>query len=214
VYQLFPGEDLDMKKSETPSQTHIPYMKLQLLLAASALDFPYEFFTLDFSTADYSRMKAVLLLSNKSIRNWQAWLSGSLQRLWNWRIAKAMKEGDLAPAPLVDGVSQWFRVEWQYPEEPWVDRQEANQSDMLEWQLGLGPLSKAAKRRGGNLEDFLRQKAEDLQTAQRLEQEYNLSPGTLIKAQIPGQNGVVPKDQADMDKEQPSTAKGGKDADK
>jgi len=193
ILELFTGEDLAMHVSPTPGKNHIPYIKLELLLAAAALDVPYEFFTLDFSTADYSRMKAVLLLVNKTMRNWQKWLSTSQwnmnQRLWNWRTAKAMKPGgDLAPAPRNEkGVSQWFRVEWQPPEEPWADRQEANQADVLEWQIGLGPLSAASKRRGRDLEDALREKAANLKLADEIEKEFKLPAGTLIKAQIPGQ---------------------------
>jgi capsid protein len=162
-------------------------MRFQLLLAASALDVPYEFFTLDFSTADYSRMKAVLMLSNKSMRNWSAWMARNLTRLWNWRIAKAMAKKDLPPAPSVDGVSQWNRVEWQSPAEPWVDQQESNQADMLAWQLGLAPLSVAAKRRGGDLEDLLREKARNIVMANAIEKEMGLPANTLIQAQMPGQ---------------------------
>lgn len=194
VMEMFPGEDLDMKVSPTPGANHIPYIKAQLMFAANALDVPYEFFTLDFSTADYSRQKAIMLLANKTIRNWRQWLIESMnRRLWNWRIAKAIKSGELPPAPTEKrkgfDVSEWWKVEWQAPEEAWTDRQEANQADMLEYQMGLVPLSTAAKRRGGDLEDRLRKKAEDLIMADRIEAEFGLPKGSLIVAQIPGQTG-------------------------
>jgi lambda family phage portal protein len=194
IMQLNPGEDLDMKVSPTPGPQHIPYIRLQLALAAPCLDVPYEWFALDFTTADFSRQKAIMLLANKALRNWRAWLNESMNsQLWNWRIPMAMKQGDLPAAPTEQRngfeVSTWDRVEWQAPEEPWTDRQESNQADMLEWQMGLVPLSVAAKRRGGDLEDRLRQKAEDLKMAAEIEAEYGLPPDTLIKAQIPGQTG-------------------------
>jgi capsid protein len=197
IYETRPGEGLDLKASPVPGATHIPYMKLNLMLASAALDLPYEFFTLDFSSADFSRMKAVLLLTNRTMRNWQRWLIDTmLQRLWNWRIAKAIKHGDLPPAPTERrngfAVSEWYKVDWQAPEEPWVDRQEANQADMLEWQLGLVPLSASAKRRGRDLEESLREKAANLQLAMDIEKEMGLAEGTLIKAQIPGQTETKP----------------------
>ena len=189
ILEGFPGDDLDMKVSPTPNSQHIAYVQLQLGLCAAALDYPYEFFTLDFSKCDYSRFKGVLLWVNKTCRGWRDWLTESCNaRLWNWRIAMAIRDGELAPAPTDErGISEWARVEWQAPEEVWVDRQESNQADMMEWQLGLGSLAKAAKRRGSDIEDLLREKAATLQLAARIETEKGLPPGTLIKAQIPGQ---------------------------
>jgi capsid protein len=199
-------EDDEWQEGHIPGAQHIPYIKMQLSLAAAALDVPYEWFTLDFATADFSRQKAILMLVNKAMRNWRGWLNESMnQRLWNWRIAKAIKAGELPAAPTENrngfDVSQWWKVEWQAPEEVWTDRQEANQADMLEWQMGLVPLSTSAKRRGGDLEDRLRQKAEDLKLAAEIEDEYGLEAGTLIKAQIPGQTGnqSVPPSPKGMD---------------
>jgi capsid protein len=194
ILEGFPGEDIDLKVSPTPGAQHIPYIKLQLSLAAAALDVPYEWFTLDFSTADLSRQRAILTLVNKTMRNWRGWINESMnQRLWNWRIAKAIKNGELPPAPTEKrngfDISEWWKVDWQAPEEVNTDRQESVQADMIEWQLGLGPLSKAARRRGNEIEDLLRQKADVLKTASEIETEYGLKPGTLIVAQIPGQTG-------------------------
>lgn len=204
IMEGFPGDDLDMKVSPTPNAQHIPYMQMQLGLCAAALDFPYEFFTLDFSKCDYSRFKGVLLWVNKTCRGWRKWLNDSMnQRLWDWRIAMAISDGDLGPAPVNSrGVSEWNRVDWQAPEELWVDRQESNQADLLEWQLGLGSLAKAAKRRGRDLEDLLIEKADTLRLAARIEADKGLPPGSLIRAQIPGQtdpSATTPPDEPDPD---------------
>ena len=192
VLEMFPGEELDMGQSATPNAEHIPYIKMQLMLCASALNRPYEFFTLDFQNADFSRMKAILLMCNRASRDDQAWLvSYMMKRLWNWRIAKAIKEKELPPAPIETrngmNVSEWYKVEWQGPEEPWLDRQEAQQADVLEIQAGLNTFSRASKRRGGDFEDTLREKAQDQMTINRVAQEYGLDPQQLVMLQIPGQ---------------------------
>jgi capsid protein len=83
--------------------------------------------------------------------------------------------------------SEWYRVEWQGPQEIQLDRQQDNQADMLEWQMGLGTMSKFAKRRGGDLEDMLTEKAKNLQLAAKIEAKYGLDKGKLIQTQIPGQ---------------------------
>jgi len=190
MHTMFPQEDVTFPNINAPDPTIIPFYKMQLMLAASAINLPYEFFVFDFSSLDYSRQKGVLLMVNTVRRQWQNWLNKSMnQRVWNWRIAKEMKSGgQLGPAPKDSrGVSEWFKVEWHGEEETWVDRQEANQADILEFQMGVGNLSGSAKRRGRDLEDSLRAKAEALNLAKQIEKEYDIFPGTLINAMIPGQ---------------------------
>jgi lambda family phage portal protein len=191
-YELFPNEDVVNLSSNIPNVQHIPYMQWQLALASQALGVPYEFFTLDFSKCDYSRMKGVLLFVNHALRPWRRWLAENMdQRLWNWRIAKAIKDGDLAPAPteVRNGVrvSEWYKVDWQPPEELWIDRQESNQADTLEYQAGLTTHAAMAGRRGLDSEDTLRAKAREMKLVMRIEAEEGLPPGSLMRMQIPGQ---------------------------
>lgn len=193
-YELFPNEDVINLSSNIPNVQHIPYLQWQLTLASQALGVPYEFFTLDFSKADFSRMKSVLMFVNHALRPWRRWLAESQdQRIWNWRIAKAIKDGDLPPAPteLRNGVrvSEWWKVRWQAPEELWLDRQETNQADILEWQAGLITHAELAGRRGKHSETVLRAKAKEMKRIEQIEKEEKLPPGSLVKLQIPGQTG-------------------------
>jgi capsid protein len=206
IHEAFVGEDLDLKSSPTPGSNHIPYIKMQIMLSGSAMDFPYEFWTLDFSSADFSRQKAILLLVNKTIRRtWVPWMQRAMQRLWNWRIPIAIANGELPPAPTknVSGfdVSEWNRVDWQAPEEAWTDRQEANQADLIEYQLGITPLSMAVKRRGGNFENRLRQKAKDYLLVGQISKETGVPRQDLVK------DVIVPGQQTNKDKATAATTK-------
>lgn len=190
VMLLNPGETLNMTTSPTPGNNHIAYMQMQYGLQAAGIDYPYEFFTLDFTHCDYSRMKAVLLLINKASRNWQAWASEWLTNWWLWRVAMAMRTGELPEAPVdpKTGRSEWWLVDWQAPEELWIDRQESAQADLLEWQMRQGSLSEFARRRGKDFEDNLRSQARDYKLTRRIEIEEEVPTGTLEpKMQIPGQ---------------------------
>ena len=201
VLEMFPGEDVNLKSSPTPGSTHIPYMKFELMLAACALDFPYEFLTLDFSTANLARQKGILLMVNKAIRNWQAWIvDRMLQPLWNWRIAMAMADGELPFAPIdpKTGRSQWSKVFWQGPEEPWSDRQEAQQADIFEIQAALMTFDSACKRRGRRFEENLRQRAEEEKLIDEVSAETGISRDRLVHLQIPGQTKAT-----DSGKEEP-----------
>lgn len=189
VLQLNAGESLNMTSSPTPGSNHIPYMQMQYGLQAAGIDYPYEFFTLDFTRCDYSRMKAVLLLVNKASRNWQAWLKESLTKLWVWRVALAIDRRELPPAPLDDnGASEWWLMDWQAPEELWIDRQESAQADLLEYQMNQGSLSEFARRRGKDYDDNLRAKARDYKKRLAIATEEGVPAEVLEpQMQIPGQ---------------------------
>jgi lambda family phage portal protein len=194
ILEGFPGDDLDMKAPATPNATHIPYVKLQLALCSSALSMPYEFFTLDLSGLDFSRQKGMLLLVNFACRPWKKWLIDRfLQPLWSWRMAMAM-DGEIPPAPVdANGISEWNKVEWQPPEEVWIDRQEAMQADMMEIQSGLGTLTRAAKRRGLDIEDLVRERAREEKMIDGVATETGVNRDRLSKMQIPGQTGAIEK---------------------
>lgn len=211
ILEGLPGDELDMASSTTPNNTHIPYVKLQLALCASSLSMPYEFFTLDLAGLDFSRQKGMFLLVNFACRPWKRWLIDSFLRpLWNWRIAMEMRPGGaLAPAPATNGISEWMKVDWQCPEEPWIDRQEAQQADVLEIQAGLNTLGRASKRRGNDLEDTLREKAQEQKLIEQIAGEYGVDPEKLVKMQIPGQTekNTLQKDDAEAETEEETKEK-------
>jgi capsid protein len=171
---------------------------------------PYEFFTLDLSGLDFSRQKGMLLLVNYAIRPWRRWLIDSfLSPLWNWRVAMAMRS-DLSPAPSVNGVSEWNKVEWQCPSEITIDRQQDMQADILEIQAGFLSLGQACKRRGVEFEDQLRQKANEQKLIESIAAETGVDPDTLSKMQIPGQTDAQENpDEAAMVEDEEIPTKGG-----
>lgn len=189
IIHLNTGEQMNLSSSPTPGPTHIPYMQMQAGLASAGIGYPYEFFTYDFSKCDFSRMIAVVALINHASGIWRTWLGESLQKLWTWRIALAIRDGDLPPAPLdKKGMSEWKIVDWQGPGDLVFDRQKDIQSDTLEFQMRQTAMSQVARRRGRDYSDVLRQQARDYKMETRIAQEEKV-PEDIIhpKAQIPGQ---------------------------
>jgi capsid protein len=185
VLEGYPGDALKLLSAASPGTSHMPFVDFWLKICAQAMDFPYEFLSLDFSRADWSRMRGILLMINHALRPWQSWISESMQGWWDWRIRlETMPGGDLFPAP-----EDWDHVEWQGPEEVWLDRQETAQADAIEWQMGLGTMARAVKRRGhGDLNDSLEAKAEEIMLARKIEDKHGLPHGTLLHVEIPGQH--------------------------
>lgn len=190
------GEKLHNIANDTPGTNFPPFTERIARIIGAALGLPYEFVMLDFSMGSFSSSRAALLQTYRTFNNWQAWLiNGFLQPTWNWRIAKAIKTGELPPAPVdARGVSEWYRVQWQTPEFGWVDPQSEAQGHVVEINAGASSLTEWCRKRGRDAEDVLGEKARDIGTAVRMAAEINASiPGAnvtwrdLITTNMPGQ---------------------------
>jgi capsid protein len=194
LFEGFPGESMTSFNSQTPNNLHIPYAQWLHVLCGAACDLPYEFFTLDFSKCDWSRMKGAIAMINSAMRHYRTWLRWRLNGpLWAWRVGMEMGPGGaLSPAPTnAQGRSEWDLVEWNEPEELTVDRKEGIEADVMEYQMGQRSLEEMAARRGKDLEKLLRKIAGEKQMIAKIEEEFDLPPGSLVNTQMPGQ-GTAP----------------------
>lgn len=196
IHYLRRGEKLNNVGSDTPGSNFEPFTERVLRMIGSALGLPYEFVLLDFSEGSFSSSRAALLQTYRTFQNWQAWMiNGFLQPIWNWRIAKAIKEGQLSPAPVDErGVSEWYKVQWQVPEFGWVDPQSEAQANTIEISSGVSSLTQWARKKGFDAEEMLSEKGRDIANAVRIAGEINAAhPGVnitwkdLITLGIPGQ---------------------------
>ena len=196
IHYLRTGEKLNNVGSDTPGDNFDPFTERVLRMIGSALGLPYEFVLLDFSEGSFSSSRAALLQTYRTFQNWQAWIiNGFLQPVWNWRIAKAIKDGQLDPAPIDwRGVSEWYKVQWQVPEFGWVDPQAEAQSNTIEISSGVSSLTQWARKKGFDAEEMLKEKGRDIANAVRISAEINAEyPGVnitwkdLITLGIPGQ---------------------------
>lgn len=195
TYYFRSGEKAESLASNTPNPQYVQFNELILRYIGAALSIPSEFLLLDFKQSSFSSNKAALAQTYKTFLNWHTWtVESMMQRVWNWRIAKAIKDGDLAPAPLDDrGISQWYRVEWSQPDYTWIDPEGGIDSHVKGWNAGVSSISAFARKQGGDGEDSLRAKAHDIAVAQQICDEVNKKHGTnltwrdLIMTMQPGQ---------------------------
>lgn len=199
VKRLKDNEVLEVVESKTPSSVFPDYSELLIRMIGVAVSLPYEFLFLDFSKGNYSSSRAGLIQAYRTFRAEQQWLtSRKMQRLWNWRIAKAMKNGELSRAPVVNGISEWFKVEWSYPEFAWVDPQSEAQGKILEYNMGVTTLTDVCQMKGRDYEDQLNTKAAEIEKAATKAKEMNAKLGTsltyqdFISTNIPGSKANQP----------------------
>jgi capsid protein len=158
-----------------------------------------------FGGGNFASSKASLLQAYKTIETWQAWLESEfLLPVTIWRIAKAVADRELDPAPVdADGVSELGRWEWQRPGVEWIDPQNAIQTEMQEVRIGASDMYAVCARRGRDAEETARKKARYFKMLERVGLEEGVDPARLHDIQIPGQTPTIHGD-AKYDEKKPT----------
>lgn len=205
VYHLTPEESVEDLESKTPSSTYKDFDEIILREISAAIGLPYELMMMNFSTGGYASNRAALLQSYVVFDQWQEWIIENFyRRIWNWRIAKAIKDGTLPPAPVGDdGVSEWYKIDFTTPSRAVVDPGKEISANERAYLLGQTSLTQIVREQGRSIDDVLKEKANDIVLAIKLAAEVNKSVGKevitfrdIITPSTPGviSNQVLPSD--------------------
>lgn len=169
TYYMRPGEKVESLASNTPNSQFDGFVERLLGMIAAAMCVPYDFLLLDFKGGNFSASRAALMTTYRTFEMWQEWLvSTMLQRVWNWRIAKAIQSGDLPPAPVDKyGRSEWWRVLWMTPRYDWIDPKSESASNKIDVEMGVESVGSIAHRKQADIEDVMRAKRADYMAAAR-----------------------------------------------
>ncbi len=196
TYYLRNGEDAKLLADDTPGQNYVEHNLFLLKMIGSAVSIPYQFLMLDFSVGGAGNNRAALLQTYRTFDTWQAWLKDKmLQRIWNWRIAKAIKNRELPPAPTdARGFSEWYKVDWTPPSYDWMDPQKEAAADKEYYNMGRRTLTSLVRQDGKDVRDVLTEKAGEIAIAVEQAQAITKATGVsiswrdLINTTLPGQN--------------------------
>jgi capsid protein len=197
-------QGLDLK---SPGNNYAPFMKLQLQWIGACLGLPYEFVMMVFEGTSFSGSKALMTQAGRTVENWQFWLIDNfLQPLRTWRIAKAIKEGRLPPAPVdARGVSEWYKCTWQPPPMDWIDPVGQMQTDIQEYMIGAIDLATITRRRGRLWRQVALSKAREIAELDAIAKENGISRADLSSFQVPG--GAPAKAEPASAKAEPASEK-------
>jgi capsid protein len=188
--QIFETDgELQSFASQTPGNNYEPFMEMNLRIFCACIGLPYEYAMLFFGKANFSSSKATRLLVQRTVESWQTDIAEDFFKpiIW-WRISLAIMRGELPAAPVGDdGMSEFWKWEWQVPSLEWIDEQNAVQAEMQTYLLGATTLSAINGRRGRDLEETLRIKAKEKVLIKSIAKEFSLNPEELSFVQIPGQ---------------------------
>ncbi len=201
IGQVWDGNKVDLIESKSPNSTYTPHMVEEGKAVAASCDIPYEYLMMIFTAGSYNAQKGARLAFGDTCRRRAAFV-GKLfhQRTWNWRIAKAIKDGDLPPAPATvrpDGIrrSEWYRVEWGMPRFQDIDLGRDVSAKSAAWAAGQQSLRDQRE----NPYQVLADKAEDIRRADLIAQKLNKKLGTgqitwqhILNAGVPGMTIPTP----------------------
>ncbi|MFH1603675.1 MAG: phage portal protein, partial [Pseudomonadota bacterium] len=144
-----PEHDFKMQKLENPGSEHVPYMEYMGRIIAAGVGLPYEIVAHLYTNGSYTANRAARCDFKQFLMDRWAWRNKVLnQRVWNWVIARAIKAGELPPAPLVDGRSQWWKCTWTLPYMSQIDEGKEITADVAQWGACTTSLADLAQEQG------------------------------------------------------------------
>lgn len=164
-----PGDKVETVKQNVPDTTYPEFTKAILSEVAAILGISYEILMLELNKTD----AVALRVASQVFKIWQQWLTEKfIERVWNWRIAKAIKSRELIPAPLDEnGISEWYKINILPPADPFVVDQVA--ADVQAFNLGSVSITQLAKRRSMDNWEMLSEKTDDIGVAIELAEVLN-----------------------------------------
>jgi len=146
-----PERDFKLAQMQNPNGNYPSTMEWMARAITAGTGFPYEVVMHIYTNGSYTANRAARLDFSKAIMRRWAWRNKVLnQRVWNWRIAKAIKDGEIPPAPVspISGVSQWHKVAWTLPHFPHIDEGKEVIADISQWGCGQESMADWAQQKG------------------------------------------------------------------
>ncbi len=153
-----PGKDFQFAQMQNPQGNYVPTMEHMARILAAGTGFPYEIVMHVYTSGSYTANRAARLDFAKALMGRWSWRNKVLnQRVWNWRIARAIKAGELPPAPVDErtGLSQWHKCAWTLPHFPHIDEGKEVVADIKQWGCGQESLDDWGQQKGRTRDQML-----------------------------------------------------------
>ncbi|MDE7372159.1 MAG: phage portal protein [Desulfovibrio sp.] len=167
-----PNEKPYILENKRPSSNFVPFVNTVLRAAAAMLGIPYESLTKDYSSTNYSSMRAALNEAWKLYLFYRRWFSRLYcQPIWEMVVEEAYLRNFLGLADDLDsagatmgfyeGRRYWCSAEWIGPAKGFIDPVKEIEATILALQARLMTYADAWAERGGDFADALPQMQEE-----------------------------------------------------
>lgn len=186
LWTLRPGEDVKPIVPGTPSANIVEYEASLVRNMSAALGIPAEFWTLDLRGLSWSTANAVVKIAGDAFRTLHEWAAGAIIRpVLDWRLLMAIRDGDLAPAPVAKGFrgverSEFDKYRLAPPEYLWAAEKEHYDAAQLGQKLGLPMMQRLAAEMGMTWEELLDARKKELVALYRAAEEVSRATGATV----------------------------------
>ncbi|MDE7371842.1 MAG: phage portal protein, partial [Desulfovibrio sp.] len=167
-----PNEKPYVLENTRPSSNFVPFVSTILRAASAMLGIPYESLTKDYSSTNYSSMRAALNEAWKLYLFYRRWFARLYcQPLWEMVVEEAYLRNFLGLADDLDsagagmgfyeGRRYWCSAEWIGPAKGFIDPVKEIEATVMALQARLMTYADAWAERGGDFADALPQMQEE-----------------------------------------------------
>jgi len=168
------GAKLEAFSSERPHANAMEFSTHIIRGALASMGWPLEL-TWDGSKLGSAVVRLVIGRAMRTVARRQRLLETMARRVIGWRVAKAIKAGDLTANP------EWWNWEFQKPEKISIDAgRDANQ-DREDLKIGLSNMRELYGRRGLDWQEEIKQKIAELQFITTEAGKAGVEPGAVMQ---------------------------------
>lgn len=112
------NEDVKVLESATPNPEFVPFLRWQIRMMGVTIGIPLEYLFADPSETNYAGLMALAQMFRKSIRTHQHEVKRIDRRIFNWKLARAIKFDVLTPPA---GMARPWSHDWCAPSGGFID---------------------------------------------------------------------------------------------
>ena len=179
---LAPGESVTVPQLEAPDGQFEPFLRAMLRAMAAGVGCSYETVSRDFSQTNYSSSRLSLLEDRDHWRILQNWLIENLhQRVFEVWLDMAVLSGGLPLANYELQADRYKAVRWMPRGWAWVDPAKEVEAYAMAVRNGFKTLSDVVTEQGGDIEELMRARRQELDDAEALDLKFDTDPGADLQ---------------------------------
>jgi lambda family phage portal protein len=178
---LAPGESVTVPQLDAPDGQFEPFLRAMLRAMAAGVGCSYETVSRDFSQTNYSSSRLSLLEDRDHWRILQNWLIENLhQRVFEVWLDMAVLSGALPLANYEIQADRYKAVRWMPRGWAWVDPAKEVEAYASAVRNGFKTLSEVVAEQGGDIEELMQARRQELDDAEALDLKFDTDPGADV----------------------------------
>jgi lambda family phage portal protein len=203
IARLGADEEVDQFGAKRPGNQFTPFVEMGLTMVGACVGVPLPLALLDFKRLNYSNARTMLL---QMWQTWQIWHRCCVVPAWQWVYPRWLLK-EIARSETLRARADAFSAKWLPRRWPWVDPAREVEAMREEIAMGLGTITDQLELAGYTLEEYLAERAHELQRFEAMQVPTTTRTGQPAAATPPAEterrSREDQRDEQDEDEEAP-----------